>query len=478
VNRTTPCLVEPLEARIAPAAFVVSTLHDTTDAAHDTGSLRDAIFLVNADPSSTGDKIIFEKIVHGIPEPLLGKIVLSSDLPQITNDVTIAGPIRGDANALIIDLNGHQGLSFFGSGINVHDLTLTKGVSHYGGGLYISASGRCQLTDVTISGNRAVATSTDPLGRGGGIYIRSSSATDSVKVDISQSKITGNVAAGIPRSYHSNYGGYAAGGGIYCGGSGDQALYITNSIVSRNVARGGDGESGAGASSAAPSGESVSGGGISTGYACNFILNHSHVTGNKAIGGNGGVGGPGQAGGFGGDAAGGAIYAEGHTLVTKSLISGNLEKGGSGGAYGVGGGQFPDSAEGGEATGGGISTIFTAQLVIKSSVILGNVAVGGKGAGAFGIQGGADGGGVYADSPLTIVQSIVAKNAASFNGGGIFAEGAKVTIFESTLMLNAAVNSGGALQTEDETVRLEYNTIVGNYAHKHAGIDEDGSPFP
>ena len=37
--------IESLEDRIAPATLVVTTLQDTTDPTHDTGSLRDAIAL-------------------------------------------------------------------------------------------------------------------------------------------------------------------------------------------------------------------------------------------------------------------------------------------------------------------------------------------------------------------------------------------------------------------------------------------------
>jgi hypothetical protein len=73
VKSPAPCFLEVLESRIAPATFVVSTLKDLTDDAHDTGSLRDAIFLANANAAVGGDDIVFQTIVRGHPAPLVGK---------------------------------------------------------------------------------------------------------------------------------------------------------------------------------------------------------------------------------------------------------------------------------------------------------------------------------------------------------------------------------------------------------------------
>ncbi|MEA3186544.1 MAG: hypothetical protein QOD99_374, partial [Chthoniobacter sp.] len=70
-------VIERLEARIAPATLIVTTLTDAGD-----GSLRDAITKANA--AAGEDTIILKTGLHGI-------VNLASPLPDITDSLTIDG---------------------------------------------------------------------------------------------------------------------------------------------------------------------------------------------------------------------------------------------------------------------------------------------------------------------------------------------------------------------------------------------------
>ena len=160
--------IEMLESRIAPATLIVSTLKDITDTAHDTGSLRDAIFLADATPGVT-DNIVFQKIGGA---PLTGTIKLASALPEITDSLTIQGPVAGKSNGLTINGNNHQIFNVTGGNFTLADLTVSDGQALKGGGFYINDStGTAGLTDVTITGNHAIAPNADHPSYGGGLWI-------------------------------------------------------------------------------------------------------------------------------------------------------------------------------------------------------------------------------------------------------------------------------------------------------------------
>lgn len=428
----TPLLsfVEVLEARIAPAALVVTTLKDVTDANHDTGSLRDAIFQANATTGS--DTIVFQTTAHSKTTPLVGTIKLASDLPTITDDLTITGPVSGKPTGIVINGNGHVAIKADtgAGGLVLTDLTVTHAASSGGGGgIYLFGSGTFSLTDVTVSKNRAFSI-TAATAFGGGIDI-----VEGTTVTISHSKITGNVAAGTPGDATTGPGdGY--GGGIFNRGN----LTISDSTVSGNVAQGGNAKVG----STKRSGGGSFGGGIycshSGSAAAVLTVQNSTISGNKAIGGNavagakGAAGAEGQTGGSGGYAAGGGIYCyNGHVTVIGSVISGNSAKAGKGGAGGAGGANAngADGGDGGEAMGGGLScsgSHYNPQLSIETSTISGNTIVAGKAGaagaagshgtkGTIGTAGYAYGGGVFSSAALTIAQSAISKNKGQFGGG-------------------------------------------------------------
>ena len=265
-----PCSLERLEDRIAPSTLIVTTLKDTTDAANDTGSLRDAILEANA--TAGADTIIFQTTVHAKTVPLHGTIKLTSDLPIISDSLTINGPVPGKASSLVLNGNNHSVISINNGDLNLTDLTITQGKNSHGGGVYISG-GTSALNDVTISGNHATSVMDHTRGSmpipaaGGGIDIASGNVTITASritgnvamsrnqssaypfvplpasggginiasgtVTITDSKITGNAAKGY--SEFGSPGGPAMGGGIFCGGT----LVVQGSVVSGNIAQGG-----------------------------------------------------------------------------------------------------------------------------------------------------------------------------------------------------------------------------------------------
>src|SRR5947209_7770289 len=115
--------VEVLEARIAPATITVTNLTD-----HDAGSLRDAI--TQAETQAGADKIVFQK-------GLTGEILLSSDLPEITEALSITGPglakvsINGGGNH-IFNINSSTSQNF-----TIASLSLKNGLAGAGGAITI-----------------------------------------------------------------------------------------------------------------------------------------------------------------------------------------------------------------------------------------------------------------------------------------------------------------------------------------------------
>ena len=480
--------IEVLESRIAPAALVVTTLKDVTDANHDTGSLRDAIFQANA--AVGPDTIEFQTTVHSKTKPLVGTIKLTSDLPTITDDLTITGPVSGKPTGIVINGNGHAAIrtETGTGGFTMTDLTVTHAAGINGGGLYLYGSGTFALTDVTVSKNRAFSL-TSATSYGGGIYVENGTT-----VTISHSKITGNVCAGTPGGATTGASS-AYGGGIFNRGN----LTVSDSQVSGNIAQGGNAKNG----STNRSGGGGYGGGIycSRGDAADAILivQNSTISGNKVIGGNAGVaakgatGTAGQDGGAGGYASGGGIYSyNGQVTVMGAVISGNSAKGGKGGAGGAGGSGADggDGGKGGNAIGGGIAgngTIGNPQLAIETSTISGNTIVAGK-AGAAGAAGshGAKGksgdlgygygGGVFSAATVTITQSTISKNKGEFGGGIASLGNGTTTIINSTIAQNSAEGGGGIEVQNGSTVKIHNDTIAQNKASDTGGGIESFSP--
>ena len=161
--------IEVLEARIAPASISVTTLADAG-----AGSLRQAI--LDANGTAGADEIVFSKT---------GTFKLLSDLPTITDDLTITGlkkvTIDGQKTAHILDISG-TGLDIILTG-----LTLKQGLGIAGGALTIdNDTGTVLLKDSTLTANVAADAA------GGGDALGGAIANHLGELTIQASKITGN----------------------------------------------------------------------------------------------------------------------------------------------------------------------------------------------------------------------------------------------------------------------------------------------
>ena len=94
-RRLPVATLEMLEGRIAPAMFLVTSLADTSAP----GTLRSEI--TAADAANNGNDSIV------IKTGLTGTIKLTSDLPSITDGVTITGPTK-NRSSLVINGEGHD----------------------------------------------------------------------------------------------------------------------------------------------------------------------------------------------------------------------------------------------------------------------------------------------------------------------------------------------------------------------------------
>jgi hypothetical protein len=463
-------LIEILEPRIAPASIIVTNLH-----AAGPGSLVQAITDANA--AAGADDIHFAPGLHGT-------IKLLTDLPQITDSLTITGP--GAGRLTISGHQQHQLLNIDGADLSVaiSGLRLAGGMSQNGGGATVNdAGGTVLLSKITISGNHAVGdTASATSGNGGGLEILAGTVT-------LQSSHVSNNHAGIFKSVvnpytskssiafrntgegggidlapganldvvasiiHANFA--ANGGGIHNAG---QLLIESHSTISTNLARivsaGGD--------------ATVKGGGILNDAGGMVTISGSIIRGNRAIGA------PGIPGGLdsshpptaGGDAIGGGIFnAAGGTLsLVASKVTGNKAMGGLGGfghlgdtgIAGIGGGQpgrrggtGGAGAAGGDATGGGIANDGT--LTLQSAVVRGNVSRGGSGGtGGEGGTGGQGGGGEvsYDGGFISTGETSGLGGPAGYGGpGGKGGTGAAGGVFDSTgtVVLTSSIVSGNTV---------------------------------
>lgn len=523
------CGIEPLEARIAPASVtgipqeIVTTLKDITNANHNSGSLRDAIY--NADNATGLTEIVFEVPVHGKELPLHGSIKLNSalgPLPAITNDVEIVG------KGIVINGGGKvQGLSIGtitndNSPITITGLSIVNGSATAGGDLSITGGANVTLTGVRLLSGTATT--------GGGLYVNDPGAT----ITIAGSIISGNKAVGANGTAHYGYAG--EGGGI--ANLGGTVIVQGKTQITKNSAKGGAGAAGGYAGGAG------AGGGIFN--IDTLTIASSTLSGNTATGGNdgtgisysykGGVQTSATDGGAGGIAYGGGIANSGGTVtVQKSVISGNSVHGGlgiSGGkaaagkngtafyvkagnvyiaSYGTDGGTGTNGGNGGNAVGGGIESIGSGSVTLSQSVVSGNSVVAGHGgngsAGGNGGNGGAGGtyngnsyaagsggnggyggnggngglgagAGVYCNGALTINTSTISGNMATSGKAGLLgAAGTGGTGYSGGGTAGSAGTAGtytgsrgGGIDSEQGTLFLSQITVAKNTALFGGGV--------
>jgi len=261
-RRAPGWLVEPLEGRVVLATITVTSLADAG-----AGTLRAAVEQANLDQAQ--DTITFAPAITGT-------ISLVTALPDLSTNITIAGP--GPAS-LTVARNGAQGTPDFGIftvpvgvEVTISGLTISGGLEMSGGG--ISNAGMLTLTGCTVSGNLAGDSS------GGGIF-------NSGTLTLTDSTVSGNRA------------GDSSGGGIYNSGT----LTLTDSTLSTNGAVG-------------------IGGGIDNDNGGTLTITHCTLSSNSVGSFNPG--------------AGGGIANDGTLTLTDSTVSGNSASGGIGDSGGGG----------------------------------------------------------------------------------------------------------------------------------------------
>lgn len=229
-----------------------------------------------------------------------------------------------------------------------------------GGGVLVQGGGHVTLSQVSLSGNRAIG---------------------------------GNGRAGTAANGNGTPGEAAEGGGLFLSTG---AINLTGSKVSGNAATGGRG--GAGFSFDCPTlscpghpgpgaggaGGAGAGGGLYV-LSGNETLLKSTVSGNKASGGSGGVGGffhwstgstADTLGGNGGAAQGAGLFVNGGaSSLRQTTVSCNSAAGGAGGAFGR-----PPGASGGSSQGAGMF-VASGNISLANSTLFANAGHGGAGGG-------------------------------------------------------------------------------------------------
>jgi hypothetical protein len=325
------------------------------------------------------------------------------------------------------DAEPDQEIPFFGGGVyaeldlTVRDSEVRGNVSTWkGGGLGAGRNLTVDNSDIVENRVQMIGISDDLAGQGGGGL----SAVGAVNV--TNSRILRNVAAGVPIGPTSSTA-HMAGGGVRGG-----TVVVVNSTVTGNTA-----------ASAIHGG----GGGI---WASEASITDSVVSGNYAslpvYGGGGG-------------------FAGGRVTILRSVISQNRSEGGEGG-----GGLWANSAfihssalvENVANSGGAAARV--AQLAeVVDSRISGNTST-------------QAGGGLYVGSlrypevlgSLRMIRSTVSSNTATREGGGVWIYGV-ANISESTISGNATENSGGGVLALG-TLIIERSLVTANRATRGGGI--------
>jgi hypothetical protein len=507
-------MIEPLEARIAPAPVIAPIMVNTLSDKEITGKTNLADALQQAAMSGAAATIDFAT-------GLKGTIHLATTL-SITSDVTINGTgivLNGGGKVQDLTITGgtNSGIAVTLNGLKIINGKATQGT--IGGGVYIDDSGgTVTLSQCVISGNHAVgqkgaaasdgnpATDGDSA-QGGGIAIVAGTVT------IQNSTISGNSAVGGNGGGGGYNGGRAEGGGIYNSGM----LTLMNTRVTGNSAVGGAGIAGirgvsyslAAAGPVTPtaggSGGNAYGGGIAN-DAGTLVIQATVISGNSIKGGAGGAGGAayngtngvsfhvvpgmyggpvsptagndgsaGAAGGNGGNAAGGGISSGGGPLtITSSTISGNTAVAGAG-ASGSNGGKGGNGGSGGRVGSGMYAMTYYGYAGSN----------GGQG-GDAGSAGFAEGGGVFSMTSLTIQVSTVSGNVLKAapsghagHGGAVGAHGGLYQAGSGTPPAAGAPGAsptitpsgGGGIYSGGGTLAMSLVTVAKNSAQQGGGVD-------
>ena len=381
----------------------VSNLNDSGQ-----GSLRSAINVANG--TAGADEIQFDA-------GLTGTITLASDLPNITESVTVNG-----LDAVTIDggwrdggATGHSVFQVYAAtgAFSFNDVTITGGDATHGGAIgFVNSSGDLTISSSTITGNYS----------NNGAVAAFSPSTGSLTV--TETTLSNNLSG---NNWPSGSGGITV-----IAAAASFPVAVTNSIFDANVGYEGGAlylqmqtaDRATITGSTFTNNRSTTEGGAFHLAAGSVTIADSTFTGNSTGG------------------SGGALYLDGgDNVITDSVFTNNTASG-SGGAMRVGQG-----------------------MSIDNTTISGNSAASGSG-GAIISYGDLDHG-------LDVRNSTISNNAAAVNGGGIVNRSVGfLTVENSTIASNTATaGSGGAIFGSSGGIVLIADTITQNSAAMIAGVD-------
>lgn len=337
----------------------------------------------------------------------------------------------------------------------------------WGGGLAsIGATGNVIITSSTLAGNTAAGGNGGNFNNGAGSNARGGSVySEGGTLNISGSRIDNSAANGgnggnqdQNGQTNGGFGGTAQGGGVWVGSG---TATINNTTFENTTANGGD--SGTGGNGSEPAGPADGGGLYSLGAATvtNSTFHLAGATGGRS----GDTFGSTCLGGHtsleGGGARGGAVFADGGSLIINTAtFANNFAIGGDGGNGGQTNGGLNCGAhgKGGFAFGGAIANNNAATVNIKHGTMSGNNAQ----AGNTGVnQGGAN-------KP----PQLVAEGA----GGGIRVGPASVTLENTIIAGNTAANGLGDTTGAPTPGPNVDGTITSN-GHNLLGVATDAGGF-
>ena len=352
----------------------------------------------------------------------------------------------------------------------------------FGGGI-LNNSGSVALINVTVQSCQALGkgdsvvnnhTTLDALG--GGLASRGATGN----VIINGSTFTANAAiGGNGGNFNNGAGSNARGGSIYFEAG---TLNIDGSRIENSNATGGIGGNGPGNQQNGGAGGIANGGGVYVAGGT-ATVNNSTFESCSANGGNSGTGQNGTNAGA--DSGGGGMYSAGNVTVTNSTFNLNSSTGGDAGdAFG------PDcfgahQAGGGGAARGGAILADGGSLIINTATFANNSANGGNGGDGgptntgtcaqseHGVGGLAHGGAITNNNAATlnIKHGTISGNSAQAGNTGVNQGGA------NRPPRLVAEGTGGGIRIGPGAVTLENTIIAGNTAANGLG-DTTGAPTP
>lgn len=396
-------------------AQAATTLNVTSNSGSTGGpncTLRDAITAANTGSTTGGCSVG----AGGNPYTIVLQAAGPYNFNQIDNSLGGGGDnaLPGITGNIILNGNGNRVNSTGGS---ITPLRL----------LYVAATGKLTLNDLTVSGG-----SLNSGGGGAGIWNNGGNLTAN-DVTFSNNSST----------YDSGGGGGGMGGGVFSSGT----MTVTASTFSNNSSI--DSFGGAG----------IYNTGILTVTASYFLNNSS--TG-QAAGSGGGIFNQGtlflNTSTFSGNnvyALGGGVYNNGTLTLGNSTFTNNYSgiygsafANYSGGNASVNTSVFYNNKAGNPGTGSNAAIVNASVMTITNSTITGNTASG-TGGGIFN-----DGGG-----NLTVVNSTIAANTATYGGGGIFNQNSTLKLKNTIVAQNSILNGNTAKDIFGAFVSQGYNLI-------------------